>query len=110
MKLAILVMCRSSYHSGAILTRLPQRRFAYEHPAYLHCNEEEDEDANNLPVSRTATPSVDTAAETTRPRKRRRTGANRTKPGEDFWSRVEQWFGQRRIEWGDKFSTDGWTS
>ena len=104
-----MVMYPLSYDSGAAITCFSQRRFAYEHPAFLNCNEDEDED-NNLPVSWTTTPSVETAAESTRPRKRRRTGANRSKPGEDFWSRMEQWFTQRRNDWGDIFSTEGWTS
>jgi hypothetical protein len=43
------------------------------------------------------------------PRKKRKKSIKPLK-GEDFWSQVEKWFIARRLSWGDKWSTEAWST
>ena len=94
-----------------------KRRFAKENPLLLNCEEVDDED--NV-LSHTADKENNEQSVFGNRRQRRgdtgaKSGANsrkghggRVPKGQDWWSQVEQWFKERRLEWTDNMGSPQW--
>lgn len=102
---SILLVSQITCVVNAFLSVPSQRRFAREHANLLEGGQEEEEEEDV-----TAQSNTEGNSQPPQKKQKRATGRGRVADGQDFWSKVDEWFDEKVAAWGDKFSGDEWSA